>query len=83
MKKTYTKPQIIFEDFILSANIAGNCEVKTETSSRGNCAYTYIDEFFGEMKLFTLDVGACSDKEQDGYNGICYHTFADNSLFNS
>lgn len=84
MKKTYTTPQIAFESFVLSTNIAGDCEVKTWTPSKGNCAYSYTDEFLGEVKLFTSDVNACKTINADGeYNGICYHVFVDNSLFNS
>ena len=83
MKKTYTAPEILFEDFVLSTNIAGDCDPKTGTPSQGTCAYTYEDEFLGTVKLFVSDVDACKTVEADGeYNGICYHTFAD-TLFNS
>ena len=84
MKKTYMRPEIMFESFTLSTNIAGDCQIKTWTPSEGNCAYTYEDEFFGELYLFVDGVTACKDNDADGeYNGICYHAPADNNLFNS
>lgn len=84
MKKNYSKPEIMFEDFSLSTNIA-SCSIKIEGHSQGACAYTIYDEFGGEDKVFLSEMGACSYKEVDGdYNGICYHSFADDkTLFNS
>ena len=84
MKKTYVKPRIVIETFGLSTSIAGDCETKTNTPNSGKCAYTYEDEFFGEINLFIEGVDACKIKEQDGYNGICYHVPLDTTtLFNS
>lgn len=84
MKKTYTKPQIVFESFVVSANIAGDCDPKTNTPSLNSCPYTYEDEFLGTVKLFIEGVNACTTKDADGeYNGFCYHVFTGNSLFNS
>ena len=37
MKKVYEKPAIIFESFASSVNIAGDCEVRTNTANQGNC----------------------------------------------
>ena len=84
MKRAYSKPEIMFESFSLSTNIAGDCEVRTNTPAQGVCAYTYEDEFGGTVTLFTSKVAACGDTEvSDEYGGICYHTFANNNLFNS
>lgn len=84
MKKTYMKPQIMFESFSVSTNIAGDCDVKTQTPSSGNCAYTVEDEFLGAINYFTNEVYACETKEADGeYNGICYHVPYGDNLFNS
>lgn len=81
MKKAYVKPEIMFEDFTLSTNIAGDCEVIINNSTRGDCAYTLRT---GES-VFTSNYGVCTTKEADGdYNGICYHVPIDsNNLFNS
>ena len=71
MKKRYTKPEIMFEDFTLSTNIAGDCEVKTWTPNSGTCAMIWQDEFLGEIKVFMSDMGDCTTKEADGeYNVI-------------
>lgn len=82
MKKVYSKPQILFESFTLSANIAAGCEVKTNTPSQYQCAYGEDD--FGQP-IFVEGVTACVSKPQGGdYNGICYHNpYDSNNLFNS
>ena len=84
MKKVYTKPEIMFEDFTLSVNIAGDCEVKTNTPSQMQCAYKVNDEFLGELNLFVNGVTACLDSNDGEYNGFCYHTPTEaQNLFNS
>lgn len=81
MKKRYSKPLIAYEDFCLSANIAGNCEVKTGTPSLHMCAYTTVTG----NNVFLSGVGQCTTTEQDGeHNGICYHIpYSTFRLFNS
>ena len=83
MKKNYTKPEIVFENFLASTNIAAGCEVKTNMPSVDNCAYSYTDEYAGQLNLFLTGVDVCTDREVEGYNGFCYHTFEGNSIFNS
>lgn len=83
MKKNYTKPEIVFENFLASTNIAAGCEVKTNMPSVDNCAYSYTDEFAGQLNLFLADVNLCTDKEADGYNGFCYHVPFGENIFNS
>lgn len=81
MKKIYSKPEIMFESFTLSENIAGDCEVKTNTPSQGTCAYGEND--FG-IPLFTGDVPACEAQVADGNDKFCYHVpLETNTLFNS
>ena len=85
MKKVYTKPEIIFENFALSSNIAGGCEVRTNTPSQGNCAYI-VNAGPVTFNIFLSDMqGICTTTEADGdYNGICYHVPTEtNNLFNS
>lgn len=81
MKKTYQKPEIMFEAFSLSTNIAGDCETIVDNASRGSCPY----HTRSDLNVFTSDVGACTTTEPDGdYNGICYHVPIDTkNLFNS
>lgn len=82
MKREYRKPEIMFEDFTLSTNIAGDCEVKTNTASKGDCAYGE-DTDFG-VAIFLSTISDCIYQQAEGeFNSICYHTFEGNSLFNS
>ena len=90
MKKTYQKPEIMFEDFTLSVNIAGDCTVKTMTPSENSCAYP-VKAGFATWNVFTAALDICtvkddvSDKIQDGiFDSICYHVpYESSSLFNS
>lgn len=85
MKKVYMKPQIMFESFALSTSIAGDCGIRTNTPSDGNCGYEMTDEF-GDVSTLFLDsmTGVCSTYQPDGYNGICYDVPTDTgNLFNS
>ena len=69
MKKTYSKPDIFFEDFSLSTNIAAGCEKKPFNHSEA-CAVRW-----GGLMLFTEKIN-CKDKIIDGdpeYNKLCYH----------
>ena len=80
MMKKYEKPQIVFEDFSLSNNIAANCEVKTPLQSlEAGCGFPVRG---GSVFLSgTL----CTHVTQDEtYNGFCYHNPSDvYNLFNS
>lgn len=84
MKKLYSKPQIMFESFTLSTNIAADCEVKIYNHSSGTCAYEFTDEFGENWKVFTSDVLACGTNEGDrAYDNVCYHVPYGENLFNS
>lgn len=84
MKKAYCKPDILFEDFSLSTNIAGDCDVKTNTPSANSCGLDLSGvevflSFCGDIKVDAIDGGADGE-----YNGVCYHVFSNgNNLFNS
>lgn len=82
MKKTYCKPQISFEDFELSANIAETCAKSIGPTDRATCNTYYIP---GVGRLFLCDSGNCIYKVRtDGQFGLCYHIPMErNSLFNS
>ena len=45
MKKTYSKPEIVFENFVLSTNIAANCDVIISTADSGNCGIEWYGDF--------------------------------------
>ena len=90
MKKTYQKPDVFFEDFAFSSNIAGNCSAlfdlhrtdgtcnfKATFSNPNNC--TFIDNDF------IIFQSECEIKcqENDPFN-LCYHVSVDfNRIFNS
>ncbi len=86
MKKIYSKPEIIFEDFTLSENIAGNCEGIVGNPSKGSCAVNGT----GGIVMFDGSVSACdySPEDMNGtadmWDGYCYHVPTEYSnLFNS
>ena len=84
MKKAYEKPEIVFENFSLSTNIAAGCEVKTNLPGNKTCG---LD--FSGVIIFLDGMTGCTETVTntggDGsYNGICYHVpSGKNNLFNS
>lgn len=87
MKKVYTAPQILFESFTMSTNIAGNCESIVGNPTQGTCAVIGT----GGVNIFDSSVGtACTDTPEDWgfgddmYDGFCYHVPVEaTTLFNS
>lgn len=85
MKKEYVKPQIVFESFTLSTNIAADCETITSLHGRGSCGYptrdgvVFVDSYTG------CDVTAPVENGESVYgNTVCYHVPIDSkNLFNS
>lgn len=90
MKKAYKKPEIMFEDFSLSCNIAAGCEPGgiVGNPSKGVCGVltssgdVIFNSSVGDVCVFKpTDFGSSSDDEWDGF---CYHTPVEYSnLFNS
>lgn len=92
MRKIYQKPDVFFEDFAFSSNIAGNCSAlfdlhradhtcnfKATSSSADACKF--VDNGF---VVFTND-SSCEIlcQEDDPFN-LCYHVSVDtNRMFNS
>lgn len=87
MKKVYSAPQILFESFTMSTNIAGTCESIVDTYAQGNCAI----KGSGNIAIFAADmIGICKftpgtfNQEEDTWDGFCYHVPTEyNNLFNS
>jgi hypothetical protein len=76
MKKVYTKPEIMFEDFTLSTNIAGNCEHQDvlPTTNQQGCGLIFGPDVIFISGLCTVSEGVIPEGPDDGsYNGICYH----------
>ena len=92
MKKTYTKPEISFESFLMSTNIAGDCEIKPTTNANYNlCGYLMKSV---SLIIFGTDLTGCNSSTNSeiyrqvdpntGYNGLCYHTPTEaKNIFNS
>ena len=73
MRKAYSKPDIMFEDFSLSTSIADNCSVKTRTYHQWSCGVQ-----FGTLTVFTTEVVGCRQSgniavTNGEFNGLCYH----------
>lgn len=80
MKKTYVKPQVYFESFQLSANIAAGCGPTTKLATeQAQCGF---DDGSGKI-IFLQDITGCAYGQDEGSNSICYHTFEGNKLFTS
>ena len=82
MRKTYSKPEIMFEDFTLNESIATNCEIRISNQSVDVCGM--IQGSGGEV-LFIDDSTGCTMHTADTEaNGLCYHVPVEsNNLFNS
>lgn len=81
MKKSYVKPQVFFEDFQLSANIAGNCAIKTWHAEN---ACQWSKDVEGVGKVFISRELGCEYTGNDGDYSVCYHIPVDESkLFTS
>ena len=83
MKKTYVKPEVYFESFELSANIAAGCGAgykgKVNSLNIHSCGYSYNSEVI----FITKDV--CSYQTDNGSEyGLCYDIpTTDNKIFAS
>lgn len=85
MKKTYVKPEIVFEDFSLCTAIAANCEIIIDNQSSGNCGYQYEGGFGATMFTQAAGSNVCSvPVDDDVKNTFCYHVpIETNNIFNS
>ena len=79
MRKAYVKPEIMFESFTLSTNIAAGCEYKNGQHARGYCGYETRNGV-----VFTDDVQGCVYTQPDTNDTLCYHVpNENNNIFNS
>ena len=91
MKKVYTAPQILFESFTMSTNIAAGCESIVGNPTQGTCAVLGS----GGVAIFNGTIGTCdftpgeifganADNTDEMMNGLCYHVPTEElNLFNS
>lgn len=68
MKKIYNKPNIFFEDFQLTANIAGDCNIRPNTQNDETTCGGYDDN--GTIVFANLK--SCEYTEYQEW-GLCYH----------
>ena len=83
MKRAYSKPEIAFENFSLSTNIAAGCELRTNLKGEDECGYPTRGGV-----VFLQTISGCkytpNGENGDTHDGFCYHTPSDtNNLFNS
>ena len=75
MKKTYTKPELYFESFELSANVASSCAVPT------NHAQFECQPIPGVIMFMDKTTGCAVTPDE---NGLCYQAHLDSvTLFTS
>lgn len=68
MKKQYTAPDILFEDFSLSESIAAGCEFINNNPTEGTCGYPTRNGV-----VFMENVSGCKYHEPDTNDSLCYH----------
>lgn len=79
MKKKYTKPMIIIEDFSVNSTIAAGCEFKNGLLEQGACGYETRN---GVVFLDTIE--GCVYKQPDVNDALCYHVpTVDTNIFAS
>lgn len=83
MKKLYSKPEILFESFTMSTNIAAGCKFINSIPAETICGYD--DGRNG--RVFTDGVGGangCIYTQPDDNDRLCYHVpNEDYDIFNS
>ncbi len=81
MKRVYSKPDIMFEDFSLSTSIAAGCEFSTNFAM-DSCGFKY-----GPYVIFMDGIYGCEIPVPEGdpmFNGVCYHNPSDDkNIFSS
>lgn len=85
MKRIYQKPDVFFEDFAFSSNIASSCSISNHNQA-GNCTYhgnqgsaeTGCEFISNGLSIFNQ--GSCMAYPQDDtiFN-LCYHVPTDDS----
>ena len=82
MKKVYSKPEILFEDFTVTANIAVGCEAITNSQVNVCFKAKLPMEGFGFIELFQEEHG-CQVTPAGINDSLCYHTPDGFNTFNS
>lgn len=72
MKKSYSRPDILFEDFTLSTNIAAGCEEQPD-NLRENCGVRYGHYIIFESSMTYVCNRSPGNTGSDYYDQFCYH----------
>lgn len=93
MKKTYAKPEISFEDFAFSSNVAGDCGGVNGIQTAGSCdAYGTMSDPItgnclfvdGDFKIFAQGTECDFQPDDADMGNLCYHvSSAANKIFKS
>ena len=70
MKKSYLKPQIVFDSFMLSESIATHCTAISHQAEK-MCA-VQLSGSFGDMSLFYSEVPGCTTTTPSLLDTVCY-----------
>lgn len=69
MKKSYSKPDILFESFSLSSSVAAGCAVDTPLPQSDKCGLPYFN-----WVIFMNELQGCTKIVSTGLmDGVCYH----------
>lgn len=81
MKKTYTKPEIAFDDFTLSNTIAASCENYNDMPALGSCGFKNA---LGMNVFYSVGYSGCENASLPEIGGLTYRVAVElNGLFNS
>lgn len=87
MKRTYQKPQIAFENFVLTQNIATACGVYGNGNTLGKPGHGDISSCgwdVGGVTVWTDTIPCTIPRPADGeYDGVCYNSPEGNGIFAS
>lgn len=77
MKKTYTKPEINFDSFVITSKFASDCVYNPNSMEYDSCGYTIHGR-----TIFVAGNTGCKYVSQDGDYGICYYVpTGDSNIF--
>lgn len=81
-KKTYNKPELFYESFTLSQDIASNCEGIALFGE--NVCGVKVNMMDIDMVIYGYGSGACEYQPPNPESFVCYHAPSDaNNVFSS
>lgn len=86
MKKAYSRPDIIFEDFSLSTSIAAGCTATLDNPTENVCGLKFDNTTVFLDAVYYCQTANGGTPVDDGKvgDGVCYHVpETTNNLFNS